>query len=211
MQTMKKRLLPLLLAIAMLLMSVSVSAASSSPTTVDVSKITVSAGNVSYNGKTNSKLTIKYGDKTLKEGTDFTVSGKGKKPGTYTLTIKGLGQYAKLNTTVKYTIAKQDSKLKLQKKKGKKYISAKYKTTKNGKITLKVSKKKATYLLTSRYTVNGKHYNKVKSYKIVKKSGKISFNKSTRKLTVKGKGTMKIKLTFADSSVKPVTITVKAA
>lgn len=47
---------------------------------LSITKATASAKTVTFNGKNQTaKITVKYGSKTLKAGTDYTVSGATKK------------------------------------------------------------------------------------------------------------------------------------
>ena len=65
-------------------------------TIVDISKCKVTGiANKTYNGKAQTqKLTVKYGSKTLVNGTDYKVTYKNNKyVGTATLTISGKGDY----------------------------------------------------------------------------------------------------------------------
>ncbi len=62
---------------------------------VDLSKCKFTVKNQTYTGKAlKPAVTVKYGKKTLKQGTDYTVSYKNNvKPGTATVTVTGKGDY----------------------------------------------------------------------------------------------------------------------
>ena len=109
MKHLKKSLLPLLLAIAMLVMSVSVSAASS-PAVVKIGKVTLSYSSTPYTSKAK-KPSVKVYDadgNKLKNGTDYTVSySNNKEPGTAKVKVKGKGQVTG-SVTKKFTITKQE-------------------------------------------------------------------------------------------------------
>lgn len=59
-----------------------------------LSKTTITVKARTYNGKSQvPAVTIRYGGKTLVKGTDFTLSGSGKKVGTYTAKLTGKGNF----------------------------------------------------------------------------------------------------------------------
>ena len=62
---------------------------------VDLSKCKLTVKDQTYTGKAlKPAVTVKYGSKTLKQGTDYTVSYKNNvKPGTATVTVTGKGDY----------------------------------------------------------------------------------------------------------------------
>ena len=62
---------------------------------VDISKCEFTVKDQTYTGKAlKPAVTVKYGSKTLKQGTDYTVSYKNNvKPGTATVTVTGKGDY----------------------------------------------------------------------------------------------------------------------
>lgn len=85
---------------------------------ISIAKSTISVSAKTYTGKTLSPtaVTVKLGSKTLKKGTDYTVTCKGgKKVGAYTVTIKGKGAYAGTKTTTFKILPKGTSVSKLTK------------------------------------------------------------------------------------------------
>ena len=68
-------------------------------------KITLSSDSIQATGKKiEPGVTVKFGEKTLKEGEDFTVSYTNNiKPGTATVTVRGIGKYTGV-LSVKFTI-----------------------------------------------------------------------------------------------------------
>lgn len=147
--------------------------------------------------------TVKVGNKVLKYGKDYTVSGNVKKSvGKYTMVIKGKGNYSftkKVTYRIQYNAAKVSAKAasktytgkaqttKVTVKNGKKVlkkgvdykISGTVKATKAGKYTVKITgigNYKGTKTIT--YTIN----------KAAQKNVKVAINKKTVKVTgVKGK------------------------
>ena len=102
-----KKLLAIVVCIAMMVPTVAF-AATSSPAKVDVKSAT--AKSLTYNAKSQT-TTIVVNGKTLTLNKDFkVVSGslKATKAGTYTVKIKGIGNYSG-DTTVKYTVNAQQS------------------------------------------------------------------------------------------------------
>ena len=102
-----KKLLAIVVCIAMMVPTVAF-AATSSPTKVNVKSAT--AKSLTYNAKSQT-TTIVVNGKTLTLNKDFkVVSGslKATKAGTYTVKIKGIGNYSG-DTTVKYTVNAQQS------------------------------------------------------------------------------------------------------
>lgn len=78
---------------------------------ISKAKVTLSTTSYNYNGKKKTpKVTVKFGNKTLKSGTDYTVTYQNNKNiGTATVTIKGKGNYTG-TITEKFTIkAKKDA------------------------------------------------------------------------------------------------------
>ncbi len=145
-----------------------------------VTKATVSGlSNKSYTGKAITQTpTVKLGSKTLKKGTDYTISFKNNKAvGTATVTIKGKGNYTgSIKKTFKITKASV-AKAKVT------GVSKKYKYTgKAIKPAVKVTLGGVTLKKGTDYTV---------SYKSNKKVG-------TATITITGKGSYKgtVKKTF---------------
>ena len=102
-----KKLLAIVVCIAMMVPTVAF-AATSSPAKVNVKSAT--AKSLTYNAKSQT-TTIVVNGKTLTLNKDFkVVSGslKATKAGTYTVKIKGIGNYSG-DTTVKYTVNAQQS------------------------------------------------------------------------------------------------------
>lgn len=68
-------------------------------------KFDVTVPDLTYNGKTQSPAPkVTYNGKTLKKGVDYTVSGSAKAPGIYTVTVKGINNFAKISVTKSYNI-----------------------------------------------------------------------------------------------------------
>lgn len=109
-----KKVMALLLAAVLMLSSVTVSAATSPPSKMNLSSATATASQLTYNGKIQTaKFTVTIDGKTLVEGKDFRIVGntnKRKTAGTYKVQIKGIGQYSG-SMTVSYTIDKADQKI----------------------------------------------------------------------------------------------------
>lgn len=171
----------------------------------DVSAATVTGiKNKTYNGKkiTQSPV-VKLGGKTLKEGTDYTVSYKNNKnAGTATVIITGAGKYTG-SQKIAFTIKKAKNTLKVSGNTVKvKYADVKKKKqTISAKDAFDVSKKvgKLTY-------EKSKGNEKI----TVSKAGKITVPKKMKKGTYK----IKVKVTAAGNKnykpkTKTVTVTVK--
>ena len=148
-------------------------------------KVELSKTSFVYNGKVQKPSVKTVGGKTLKEGTDFTVSwsdASSKNVGTYTVTVEGKGIY-KGTTKATYTITKAANPLAI---KGKTVV-LKYKNV----------KKKNHYLVISKaLAFEGNGQGKL-SYVKVSGNRKIAINKKTGKILVKKgakKGIYKIKV-----------------
>lgn len=92
---MLKKLMVVLLTVIMI-MPLTASAATNSPSKKSIKSAKATAQSVTYNGKKQeAKLTVTVGDKVLVEGEDFIVDGSKlrKNAGTYKLTILGIGNY----------------------------------------------------------------------------------------------------------------------
>ncbi len=181
------------------------------PTAKDISKATVTGiKNKTYTGKAiKQSPTVKLGGKTLKKGTDYTVSYKNNKnAGTATVTITGKGSYEG-TVTKTFKIKKADNKLNV-KAKNKTYsrsYSEKKKNEISGNDIYKFTKKNKTKG-TIKYTLSS-----VKKGKKKVKKG-FSVNKSNGKLTIKAgvaKGSYKItvKVSAGDKNYKTVNKDVK--
>lgn len=182
----------LAVAISAVLMVPSTAFAADSPTLIGISGQTASTSTV-YTG-TSQNLTITIGDKTLTEGTDFEVVGtKPTNAGTYTLTIRGIGQYEG-ETTISYTITKANKPVMTYSKKTAKVLAKGFKAkqlkkkSKKFKLNLKTDGAKKTY------KVKGK---KAKKWITVSKKGVVTLKKGIKKgvykIRVKIKGTSNFK------------------
>ena len=194
MHKLKKALLPVIMVIAMLVMSVSASAASS-PTAKKLGKVTVSPASYTYNAYDRTpKVTVKDADgksvagkyytvfwKNNEEAGTATVTVKGKAPYTgsakTTFKIKRAGAYAFVNKPAKTTVT---VKAKDVKKKAKKVGRIDEYLKRSSKKYTKSVGVKATYKTNSKYVKVSK-----KGYITVKKGAK----KGTYKITVKLKAT----------------------
>lgn len=212
-----KKLLAIVVCIAMMVPTVAF-AATSSPAKVDVKSAT--AKSLTYNAKSQT-TTIVVNGKTLTLNKDFTVvSGnlKATKAGTYTVKIKGIGNYSG-ETTVKYTVNAQQS---YKATAATKTYNAKNQTT---KVTVKygntVLKRGTDYKITGvtkaknagKYKITVKGINNYKGTKTIyytinkaaQKSVKVSVNASKKKVTVSGVKA-KAKVTYKSGNKK---VTVK--
>ena len=158
-----------------------------------------------YTGKAVAQtLALKVGGKSLKSGSDYSVSYKNNvNVGTATITIEGSGNYTGTITKT-FKISKAANPL----------------TVKSKTATLKFAnvKKKAQNLAVSKVLTVTKNQGKV-TYVKASGNGKISINKTTGKVTVKKglkKGTysIKVKVTAAGNNnynkiTKTVTFKVK--
>ena len=183
--------------------------------TTDISKdkVELSKASFVYNGKVQKPSVKTIGGKTLKEGTDYTVSwsnASSKNAGTYTVTVKGKGIY-KGTTKATYTIAKAANPLTIKAKTATVKGSTK---GKNGKL------KKTKTLAVSKVIAFTKNGQGKMTYTKSSGSKKITINKTTGKVTVKKglkKGTYKVKVkvkaagnaNYKASAVKTVTFKVK--
>lgn len=174
----------------------------SKSTVVSISKCKISGIKTkTYTGKAlTQSITVKYGNVTLKNGTDYTVSYKNNKNvGTATVTITGKGKYS---GTIKKTftiIPKSTSISKLTaKKKGftVKWNKQSTQTTgyqlqystssafKNAK-TLTVSNNKTVSKSVSKLSAKKKYYVRIRTYKTV--NGKKLYSSWSKSKTVKTK------------------------
>lgn len=179
---------------AVLVAPAAVNAATPSPSKTSIDKQTAKAITVTYNGKTQTPSKVVINGKTLVVGTDCVITGTKKAAGTYTYTIKGIGNYSG-TATVSYTIAKKSQvikkvktrtyKAKKMKKKSHKWqivtnIKEKAKTTykvkgstkyitvsKSGKVTLKKGIKKGTYKIVIKTKATKNYKATTKTLKIV--------------------------------------------
>lgn len=187
------------------------------PVDIKSAKIELSKTSFTFNNK-EQKPTIKkvvVGKKTLKAGTDYTVTWprSPKNAGTYTVTVTGKGSYTgKASATYKINKAANTLKVKTQKDTyNVTYSNLKKKdqTIKGSKIyefTDKKTKGDITYSLSS--VKQGKKAVK-KGFAVEKKDGKLKIKKSV----AKGKYTVNVKITAAgnknyNKATKTVTFTV---
>lgn len=150
--------------------------------TASISSAKISCSKLTYNGKTQKpKVTVKFGSKTLKSGTDYTATIKsGKDAGSYSVTVKGKGNFSGTKK-VTYKISKAtQSKVK---------VSHNYKTTKASNL----KKKSKTFNI----TVKG-----------VKDKAKVTYSSNSKKVTVSSKGKVTLKKGISKGTYK---ITVKVA
>lgn len=199
-----KKIIALFL-VVMLMVPTMVSAATVSAKLTDVEKskvkVTVTTKSATYNGyHKKPKFKVVIDGKTLKEGTDYIVTGqtKGSNAGTYTVKAKihGIGKYhgTIAAPTVKYTIKRASQKISGASKKTVKYS--------------KVKKKAQTVSVKS--TAKGKVTYKSNSKKIkVSSKGKVTIKKGTKKGTYKITITAKATKTNYKKTTKTVKIVVK--
>ncbi|MCM1569677.1 MAG: hypothetical protein NC081_09565 [Roseburia sp.] len=146
-----------------------------------VSGLSATAKAVTYSGKNQTAgIVVKDGSKTLKKGTDYTVSGttKAKKAGKYTITIKGKGNYSGTKK-ITFTIKKASQK-----------ITVKGTTSVKASTVKKASKK---YQL----KVSG-----------VKEKAKVSYKSDSKKITVDKNGKVTVKKGTKKGTKATITITV---
>lgn len=147
-----------------------------------ISSTKISCSNLTYNGKTQKpKVTVKFGGKTLKSGTDYTATIKsGKNAGSYSVTVKGKGNFSGTKK-VTYKINKATQ--------SKVTVSHNYKATKASKL----KKKSKSFNI----TVKG-----------VKDKAKVTYSSNSKKVTVNSKGKVTLKKGISKGTYK---ITVKVA
>ena len=172
----------------------------SSTKKTSISKATISGvpKTKAYTGKQiKPSITVKYSGKTLKKGTDYTISyGKNKSVGKATIKITGKGKYTG-SVTKSFTITKRNvSTLTYSKISNKAYtgkqikpsITVKYsgKTLKKGTdYTVSYGKNKSTGKATVKITGKGNYTGSVtKTFYIVPKKVTVSSVKSTAKKSV---------------------------
>lgn len=157
-------------------------------TSIAKAKVATAKSSYTYSGKAlKPKVTVKLGSKTLKAGTDYTVSYKANKNvGRATITVAGKGAYSGKVTKAFKIVPKKTGVAKLVK--GKKSFTVKWKrqkaqatgyqvrfstkkSMKSAKIkTVKSAKK--TSLKVSKLKGNKKYYVQIRTYKKVKVGGK---------------------------------------
>jgi len=167
---------------------------------------TVTVAGLTYTGKAQTaKVTVKSkSGKTLKAGTDYTVSGnKQTKAGTYTVKVTGKGAY-KGTKSAKLTVKAASNSAKAAKKSVKKT----YKASKVKKKAQKVSLPKVTTKFgTAKWKVVSKDKKKVLSLS----GSKIKVKKGAKKktYTIKVKATVAKTANYAAASTKTVTVKVE--
>ena len=165
-----------------------------------IKKAKVSVKDQTYTGKTlKPSVTVKLGNKTLKKGTDFTVTYKNNKNiGKATVTILGLGAYeGSVSKTFKINPKKLTG---LKVKAGKKQMTVSWKkasvtgyeivyaTSKNfkkGKKTVTVKSAKTVKKVIKKLKAKKTYYVKVRAYKTVKKAKYYSAYTSAKKVKIK--------------------------
>ena len=176
-----KKLLVLVLALGLAFAPV-MTVKAASPETKSIATCTVKVGNFkAFTGATQTvSVTVKDGTKTLKAGTDYTVSGASRYlPGSHKITIKGIGRYTGSKTITK-TIAKR--------------------SINDSSITIKGKNLKYT----------GKAINPKKFVKATNASGgTLTYIKVTCNKTMKKRGTYKITVTGYGRYTGSKTLTVK--
>lgn len=157
-------------------------------------------GNKVYTGKAIAPApTVKLGTKTLKKGTDYTVSYKNNKAvGTATVTIKGKGNYSgtisktfKINpkaTKISKVTSPKTKKMKVtySKVSGATGYQIVYSTSKSfTKATTKTATSKTASKTVSKLTKGKTYYVKVRAYKTVKGTNYYSSYSAVKKIKVK--------------------------
>lgn len=165
--------------------------------TIPVSKFKLSTvKNPTYTGKQiKPSITVKYNNKTLKNGTDYTVSyGANKNPGEATIKITGKGSYSgtltkkfyilpKTPTSLKVTAASKSMKVSYGKSTGASGYEIAYSTnkTKGFKNVSLTGASKSITKLASKKT----YYVKVRAYKTVGKTKYYSSYTAVKSVKVK--------------------------
>lgn len=142
-----------------------------------ITKAKISVKNPVYTGKAiKPGLTVKYGSKTLKNGTDYTLSYISKKnnknPGLAYIMIKGKGKYNGSQIIKYYILPKTPTSLKLETQKKKIKVSYKKVNASGYEILYSTNKKKGFKKITTtklNYTINKltsekTYYIKVRAY-----------------------------------------------
>ena len=183
-------------------------AAAAEAARIDLSKATMTAAKATYTGKAlTPKVTLTYGGKTLKEGTDYTLTyANNKNAGAGVAIATGKGAYTGV-AFKSFTIAK--AKNTMTAKAAKKTISAKAKTLAKKDVTIKKSKafKVAKAKGTVTFTL-GKVPSKLKGKIAITAKGKITLSKGVKKGTYK----VKVKVAAAGNAnykAKSKTVTLK--
>lgn len=180
-----KRIVAVLLAV-MLMAPAAVNAASPSvhDTNLNNKKATAT---VTYNKKTQLPTTITVNGQKLVVGKDCVIlkkkkSGK-KNSGTYTLTIKGIGNYSG-TTTVTYKIKKAQQKIKTITNK-KNYTTKRFKSkSRSFHINAKAVSSKVTYKVVGK-GLTAKANRQARKYIKVTKNGYVTIKKGIKKGTYK--------------------------
>ena len=178
------------------------------PVSIKNAKVVLSKTAFTYNGKIQKPTVMTIKDLTLKEGTDYTVTwsdDSSKNVGTYTVTIKGIGNYID-TTKATYQINKAANTLK---------IKAKTAIVKHSKVKKKTQTLGVTKVI--KFTKKGQgtktYIKKSGTEKIIiaKKTGKVKVKKGLKKGTYKVKVKVKAKgnANYKASTWKIVTFTIK--
>lgn len=178
-----KRIVAVLLAV-MLMAPAAVNAAAPSVTKTSISNKKATA-TVTYNKKTQLPKTITVNGKKLVVGKDCViVEKKGKKnAGTYTLTIKGIGNYSG-KTTVTYKVKKAEQKIETSTDQ-KTYKAADVKKkAKSFKLNTKTYAKNVTYKVVGK-GLTAKANKQARKYVKVSKDGRVTVKKGIKKGTYK--------------------------
>lgn len=185
MKTVKKAMAVLLAVV--LMMPMTAFAATSSVQKTDISNKAATA-KTTYNKSTQLPTVITVDGKQLVVGKDCVIvnsetSGK-KNPGTYTITIKGIGNYSG-TTEVTYTIKKAEQTVKTAVKKKTYSASSVKKKNKTFKLKTKAKSFKVTY------KVKGKYVKKGTSRRNAKRAKKNAYARKYITVSANGKVTIK--------------------
>jgi hypothetical protein len=159
------------------------------PYTIKGAKVVLVNAVFTYNGKVRKPTVKTIGGKTLKYGTDYTVTYKNNKNvGKGTLTIKGKGKYTGTATKT-FKINKAANPL---------TVKAKAAKVKKSKVKKKAQKLAASKVMTVSKQQGKLTYAKVSGSKklTITKAGKVTVKKKTKKGTYK----MRVKVTAAGNA-----------
>ena len=132
-----------------------------------------------YDGNVHTPSILKINGQALTEGTDYTLTwsnGVSKKAGTYTITIKGIGNYTG-KTKASYTIERADNPMSVRAKR----ITLKRKKLRKHSVQLKRSK--ALKISHAKGRVSFDKVSGDRHIRIKKKTGKITVKKGIKKGT----------------------------
>ena len=166
---------------------------------INLSKCKVTVKNQTYTGKAlMPTITVKYGKKALKKGTDYTVSYKNSKTiGTATVTVKGKGKYTgtaeatfKINPKAiaisKLIAGKTQFTVKWKKQTGITGYQIEYSLKMNFANSKKVTVKKAKTVSATikKLKAGKKYYVRIRTYKVVKKKNYYSAWSKAQAVTI---------------------------